>query len=252
MTSNDTGNVASTGLCACHVCCCTPPPPSHIHVRAEGCPKRPVLGNFFVTKYRDLFCDQCGGSGPDPPPKLYPPLSLPLAQYIPTSAFLFCSRTMSWSSMRITMQPLIQTLTTTRSWGCRRMQERRRCVLLVTLLCACHVVVCLSRCCVMANFGGLLKLCNYWFCLGARPMPNCCRSKGLTVKRLALCIQMSTRSLMLQKSSRCSVRLIRYLVAWLRGPGEGPARQHGQSRKRDRAWERLNAQGRPDAQSGLK
>ena len=49
MALNDVGNVASTGLCASHVCFCITPPPI-VHVRAECCPKRPVLGHFF--------CDQ--------------------------------------------------------------------------------------------------------------------------------------------------------------------------------------------------
>ena len=96
---NDNGNVASTGLHACHVCCCiTPPHPPHVHVQAEGCPKRPVLGHFFlVTRYRDLFCDQAGsgggggiaqssfGGGPDrtpPPPPPTPVISSPAPQPI--------------------------------------------------------------------------------------------------------------------------------------------------------------------------
>ena len=39
----------------------------HVRLRAEGCPKQPVLGQFFVTRYRDLFGDQgvgWGGGGP--------------------------------------------------------------------------------------------------------------------------------------------------------------------------------------------
>ena len=50
-----------------------PPPISHVHVRAEGCPKRLILGHFF-------FVTKPGGGGvrAGPPPQLYPPLLLPL------------------------------------------------------------------------------------------------------------------------------------------------------------------------------
>ena len=57
------------------VMCVVAPPPPPVHVRAEGCPKRPVLGHFFfIPKYHDFFCDQGGGGGggvqPAPPPPL--------------------------------------------------------------------------------------------------------------------------------------------------------------------------------------
>ena len=87
MTLNDVDNVASTGPYACHVCHCTPPPPMYMYgLRAAQTPS--FRSSFFVTKYRNLFCDQGagrgggGGSGPDPPPKFDPTL-LPSIKKIP-------------------------------------------------------------------------------------------------------------------------------------------------------------------------
>ena len=53
----------SQGLMPVKCAVASPHPPSRLHVQAEGCPKRLVLGLFFVTKYRDLFCDQGGVGG---------------------------------------------------------------------------------------------------------------------------------------------------------------------------------------------
>ena len=62
MTLNGNSNVASTWLCACHVCCCITAPPSHVHVRGlRAAQNGRFLVTFFVNKYRDLFCDQRGG-----------------------------------------------------------------------------------------------------------------------------------------------------------------------------------------------
>ena len=43
---------------------CAPPPltPSYVHVRAEGCPKWPVLGHFFVKNIVTFFVIK-GGLG---------------------------------------------------------------------------------------------------------------------------------------------------------------------------------------------
>ena len=74
MTVNDIRNGPYTAHCACQMCCVShvanPPPPLPWAAQNGR-----LWVTFFVTKYRDLFCDQGGGlggggSGLDPPPTI--------------------------------------------------------------------------------------------------------------------------------------------------------------------------------------
>ena len=83
MTLNDIGDGPSSAHCACQVCCVShaassPPPPAPMHMYGQRAAQNGRWVSFFVTKCRDLFCDQGGGvgGGSPPPPRYIHPCSL--------------------------------------------------------------------------------------------------------------------------------------------------------------------------------
>ena len=82
MTLNDIRDGPYSAQCACQMCCvshvASSPPPLPCTCTGRGLPKTAGCGShFFVTKYRDLFCDQGGGGGVRAGPT-HPVISIPV------------------------------------------------------------------------------------------------------------------------------------------------------------------------------